>query len=238
MPAALLSLWLSLAPLSAGEPSQLHNIAQVGDGGGIRTVIFVSNRNQTAAQVSVTFRDPAGAALALEIDGTTASQFDFQIPAFGSRILTTSGNGDAVRTGWASLVSDLPVGAQTLFEIRSGGALVTQAAVEDVGPLDGAHVVVDQSGGQRVGLAVVNLGTEAIAEFVLTLRDLEGNVSGDSVRFDLAPQAQRAVFLDELFAGLGDFQGTVKIRAGGSFTAIALQQTGLVLGTVSPVEIP
>ncbi len=105
---------------------------------------------------------------------------------------------------------------------------VHQAAVEDVGPLDTAHVVVNQSGAQRVGVA-------AATEFVLSLRDLAGNPSGQPVTFSLAPQAQRAVFLDELFSTLGDFQSTLKIRAGGSFTAIALQQTGLVLGTLAPL---
>ncbi len=234
----LLQLVATSSLLKAGRPSRFHDFAQVGDGGGIRSVILLSNQNgEEIANVTLTFRDAAGAPLQLTIDGQSNSTFNIVVPARGTRFLNTSGDGETVRTGWADLESDRPVGAQLLFEIRSNGVLATQAAVEDSGTLAAADVFVDNSGGQRVGLALANPTGQAPVSLLLTLVDPEGSQQQEQATITLAPHGQRAVFLDELFNQLGEFQGTLRIGASGSFALVALQQTGLVLGTLSPLEI-
>ena len=223
----------------AGLPSNFHNFPQIGNGGSIRTVIQMANPGDNDANVTLSFRDQTGEPLELEINGTTASEFNLLIPARGSRILTTSGTGEAVTVGWAELISDQLLAAQVLFEIRNAeGALVTQAAVEDLGPLGAADLIVNNTEGQRVGLALVNLADAGAMRVVITLLDQQGDATGQMAQIDMEPGAQRAFFLDEVIANLGDFQGVAQIRASGSFAAVALQQqTNAVLSTLGLGEI-
>jgi len=117
-----LLIWLGCAFLIhpavlGGDPSRFHEIAHLGDGSGIRTVFLVSNQNAEEAQVRLEFFNDEGAALSLTIDGTTASTFEFTIPAGGSKKMATSGTSSPLATGWAQLRASRAVGAQALFEI-------------------------------------------------------------------------------------------------------------------------
>lgn len=235
-PSSLLAvmLWSSL---QAGAPTRFHDFAQIGNGGGLRSIFLLSNQNNDQpTQVRIDFRDAQGNPLQLEIDGQTASQLALTLPAFGSRTLVTSGAGDTPLVGWAQLVADREIGAQLLFEIRADGQLVTQAAVGSSGALSTADFFVEQGNGQRVGLALVNLAVEATLSLKLTLRDRQGNPVSDPVELELGALSQIALFLDEVFDDLDSFQGTLRLRSNGSFSAVSLQQTGLILGTVPPIE--
>jgi len=74
-----------------------------------------------------------GQPLQLELDGTTATEFELEIPGRATRRLATAGTSDSPVVGWLELTESQPVGAQLLFEIRSGENLITQAAVESSG---------------------------------------------------------------------------------------------------------
>lgn len=234
IPLAIL-LWSSL---QAGTPTRFHDFAHVGNGGGLRSVFLLSNQNNDQpTQVSIDFRDTAGNPMELEIEGQTTSRLELTLPALGSRTLTTSGAGESPQAGWAQLVAEREIGAQLFYEIRTNEQLVTQAAVGSSGALSAADFFVEQGNGQRVGLALANLATGATLTLRMTLRDAEGNPVGEPVERDLPPLSQIALFVDEIFDGLEDFQGTLNLRTNGSFSAVSLQQTGFVLGTVPPIEI-
>ena len=216
---------LGLAPtLVAGTPSFIHEFAQVGDGGGIRSVFLVLNQNAGEVTITLEFFKDDGTALTLTIEGTTASSFEFKAPARGTLRLQTSGSSATAQAGWARLTATGAVGAQLLFEILVDGKLVTQAAVEPTGPLRAGD-------GTNSGIALANITNISAVNVRLTLRNNKGEeIATKTVQ--VASQGHLAQFISELFSEVGDIDGSLHGEASGPVTVIALQQTGLVLGTL------
>lgn len=232
---SLTLLLMSSCALRAGTPSRFHDFAQIGDGGGIRTVILLMNANAEAVDISFSTFASDGSPFVLTINGASSSQHDFSVPARGTLRLETPGQADSPIVGWGRLVASREVGAQALFEIRSQGQLVTQAAVADGGPMRGANFFIDQTTPQRSAVAIANLSSGTIA-VALTATGADGSAGG-TMTIELGPRSQTSRFFDELFPQLGDFRGTLNLNSSGPVTAIALLQTGLVIGSLSPVEI-
>lgn len=232
-----LAILLGQGFLMGALPSRFHDFAQVGDGGGIKTIMLVMNPSNETVTVTITFRKDDGSPLQITIGGTTNSVFQFTVAAGGMLRAATTGSSATPQVGWAQLRATREVGAQIFFEISTGNTLVTQAAVESPGPLRVADLFVEQqSGGARTGVALANLSASGSVVVRLTLRDETG-----AVRFTkeitLASLAKLAQFLDEIFQGLGNFRGVLTVNATGPLAILTLQQTGLVLGTLPPVEI-
>ena len=233
-----LTLCLIFSPFAhfcrAAPPGQFHRFAQLGDGGGIRSVLLVVNQNPEPTMTRIRLYADDGQPLQLELDGTTATEFELEIPGRATRRLATAGTSDSAVVGWLELIASRPVGAQLLFEIRSGENLITQAAVESSGTLGAADVFVQQTAGSRTGLALANVSGGEI-RIRLTLIDPEGTPGAFS-DVTLPPRGHVARFLDQFFEGLGVFEGRISLNASGPIAITALQQTGLVLGTLTPVE--
>ncbi len=233
-PVWLLGIGCLFGSLLGGRSSNYHDVAQVGDGPGVRTVFLISNGGGEAANVRIRLIQPDGSALRLTLGAETDSSFDVVVPAGGMVKLVTAGTSDPLQRGWARLFSTLPVGAQVLFEIRANGALVTQAAVESPGGLRNSSVFIDQGEDSNSGIAVANLSAFGEIRVRLTLRDENGNTV--ATRDLILPAlGQEAKFIFELFPTAGTIRGTLTVQASGRVTLVALQQTGLVLGTVPPV---
>lgn len=120
-----------------------------------------------------------------------------------------------VQIGFARFTPENPgvsAAVAALFSFRNEkGILLWEAGVPASRPFDAAIIFVDQRGGNRTGLALVNVGAQpAVIRFVL--RDLQGNQTGDLVRF--LPAGQNfALFVDELFMALPpEFAGTLTFR--------------------------
>ena len=223
---------LGLAPtLVAGTPSFIHEFAQVGDGGGIRSVFLVLNQNAGEVTITLEFFKDDGTALTLTIEGTTASSFEFKAPARGTLRLQTSGSSATAQAGWARLTATGAVGAQLLFEILVDGKLVTQAAVEPTGPLRAFDLFMRAGDGTNSGIALANITNISAVNVRLTLRNNKGEeIATKTVQ--VASQGHLAQFISELFSEVGDIDGSLHGEASGPVTVIALQQTGLVLGTL------
>lgn len=222
-------------PLWAGTPSRFHEFAQVGDGSGFRTTILVMNNNTASVKVTLTFRANDGSPLEMTIDGKTNSVFDFDIPSGGSVRAATSGDSDPLKIGWAQLRAESDVGAQVLFEFSNAGKLITTAAVESMVGLRYANLFALQGGGVRTGLAIANLSDSAEVVINVALVESSGTETL-SQEISLGAYEKTAQFLDEIFSGLGDFSGSVRVNSSGPIAVITLQQTGLVLGTLPVVE--
>ncbi len=92
--------WMALtltATLQAGPPKFIHEFAQVGDGGGIRSVFLVLNQNAGEVSIELEFFRDDGTALTLSIGDTTASSFKFVAPAGGTLRLETAGSSRTLR---------------------------------------------------------------------------------------------------------------------------------------------
>ncbi len=230
----LLIAWLALgctSTLVAGIPGLIHNFAQVGDGGGIRSVFLVLNQNAEEATVTLEFFKDDGTPLTLTIGETTAASFEFTAPAGGTLRLLTSGASAAAQAGWARLTATRGVAAQLLFEIVAGGKLVTQAAVETTGPLRAFDLFMRVTAGTNSGIALANITDVSAVNVRLTLRNNKGEKVAEKI-VEVARQGHLAQFLSELFPEVGDIEGSLHGVASGPVTVVALQQTGLVLGTL------
>ena len=231
----LLAIMLNTsALLLAGESPTLSEFAHLGDGGGIQTVFLMTNSGSTEATVNLRFFKPDGSDLSLTIGEETASTFVITLAAGATTKVTTSGTSDPIQTGWAQLVSTEPVAAQELFEIRVNNELVAQAAVESLGATYRSLVFVDQAPGSGTGVAFSNPSASGSVRVRLTLKDETGQTVATGERI-LPKLGQNAEFVSTLFPGVGSVQGTLLTESSGRINVVALQQTGLLLGTLPPV---
>ena len=220
----------------AGEPARAHDFAHIGDGAGIRTVLLISNPNDEEATATFKLIADNGSPLELEVNGTTNTQFEVVIPAQGSARLVTAGSGNDVVTGWAQLRSKHPLGALILFEIRSGGKLVTQAVVGSSLPLQFFQTFVEQTDDSNTGLAIANL---SLLDSITVVLRLLNSAGAEIAKRELTVEANQhlAQFIRELFAGVENVSGVLVVESTGPMAVTTLQQTGLVIGTLPPIAL-
>ena len=233
---AFLAVLLFPGLLFAGLPARFHDIAQVGDGGGFRTVFLIENQNAQAATVTLRFFKDDGSPLSLNVGGGDGVSFTTVIPPGGMKKLSTAGVAAAPQVGWAQLSSTVEVGAEVLFELFSSGRLVAQAAVESPGPVDLFDLFVDQADGGSTGVALANLSAVGSVRILFVLRD-ENGVERASRTISLPALGHVAQFVSELFPASAGLRGTLHVEASGPVTVVALQQTGGVLATLPVVEV-
>lgn len=227
-------LLCSAVPAFAAIPSLDHSFAQIGAGGGIRSVLLVFNPNALAVKVTLELFGDDGSPLSLEFDGVESAKFERQIAANGTGRIVISSASALPTAGWARLVSERPVGAQVLFEIVAADKLVTQAAVEALPPVSRADLFADRSAGSNTGVAICNPSDSSTVVVRLKLKDEAGQILG-STDIVLPPKGHAAKFVSQLFPQVKSFKGGLNVVSTGDVSLIALQQTGLVLGTVSPI---
>ncbi|UCF35553.1 MAG: hypothetical protein JSU96_12000 [Acidobacteriota bacterium] len=127
-------------------------------------------------------------------------------------------------TGYATL--DVASGSSAphstaLFQFRnSSQVLVWEAAVSAASPTDSGWILVDDQGGGRTGLALVNVSAQA-QSVVLTLRDQQGTTLADRT-VGLAAGQHLALFVAELFPNLTwDRLGSLEFRVTDGNEAVA-----------------
>jgi len=227
--------FFSGVPLSGGISSTLHDFPHIGDGRGVFTIFLILNQNEEAVTVTISFFADDGSPLSLTFNDQTGTSIQIVVPARGTVKLTSSGAGAEPTTGSARLQATGDVGAQVLFEIRVEGNLVTQAAVESSPGIREADVFVEQAPGTGTAIALANVTGSQIA-MRLTLRNAAGEVLTEK-EITLEGREHIAMFMDQLFPGTEITNATVHISSSGFVSVVTLQQTGLVLGTLSIVEV-
>jgi hypothetical protein len=209
-------------------------LAAVGDGpipdlGGFRTTIVISNLTNSTAVGEISFFRGEGASTSITVEDSgfelTGSSFDFSIPAFGSRTLTTIGDSAPIFSGYARIVSNVPVEATAIFQVVTPeGELLTEAGV---GSAVGKVISVGAAqrftvGNLNSGIAVVNLGSAAGTASV-RLRSETGTTS--NIGIPLQPGEHQAQFLSEMFPQFdtADFQGTLTITSSQPLALVILR---------------
>jgi hypothetical protein len=247
---------LGWTPLYAGMPSRLHELAQVADGGGdalwMRTSFLIVNQNlYEDAEITLRLYDDGGKALALPINGETKAVHFATVPAKGMVKLATAGKRPAgsnplgPQVGSATISSNLEVGAQAFFEIYTGKILITQAAIEPMGPMQSVDIFADYDvstgvtlESPRTGYAIANLSPTEPVQVAIWLYPEDGSDPIWSHVLELPARGHTARYLDEHFPSDKPFRGTARFTGGGSFTVTALQARGLLIGTLPPVQRP
>ncbi len=228
---AVISLQFRL--LAGGLPSTSQFFPEVGDGGGLRTIFLLMNPGSQPCQVALDLFRDSGTTWTLSLNEYAGPNISLTIPAGGSVRLATPGEAGSASVGWARMTSDHPVAAQALFEIRNGGTLVTQAAVEASGPNRNLDFFFDQTGGTNTGIALANFLSTAPVKVYISEFTEDGTPNGDT-SITLDPGQQTAQFVSKLL-GNEPRKGSLRIEATGPIVATTLQQTGLVLATLPVV---
>ena len=119
-----------------------------------------------------------------------------------------------LQVGYAVLTADtgsgVPVGTALFSSTNAEGVLVWEAGVAAVEPISAGRIFVDQQGTSRTALALVNPSSENVT-VTLILRNASGT-EVDQKDEPFAPGQHRSLFVDELFAGLGDFTGSLTFQ--------------------------
>ncbi|MDA2929078.1 SBBP repeat-containing protein [Acidobacteria bacterium AH-259-O06] len=226
----------TLSPTTALSRSQLGEkklyFAQFGNGQGFTSDIVLTNPSATeTVSGKVDFFDDNGLALPVGIaaggnDGVppatevlasaVQSGVEFSIPPLGAVSISTDGQGE-LAAGSAAVTSDNALGGVIRFSIPGIGiAGVGASQLVDTAIIP---IVRELATGLSTGLALVNAGAETT--LTLTLKGLDGTTVAKT-EIEVPSKGHIARFVHEIFAQIGDFEGTLVVE-GGPLVATALQ---------------
>ena len=196
---------------------------------------------------TIYFYDTEGALVSAEsvvdITGDLAIQEDggltvlTEMEPLGVLTISTHGRGELV-SGSVRVAADEPIGGVLRFDLPGIGVagVGTSPPVRDV-----LFPVRRQEGGINTGVAVHNLGEEAME---VTCELMQGGTVLDDVSIPLAANGQSSWFIDEVFTGAdtSDFAGSVRCAAPGEgmFTGVAVELDAVnrIFTTLPVVPVP
>jgi len=234
---------LSLFGLTLIAQPQQYVLPQVGNGtyadGSIRTTFILFNPTNGAIDATIRLRNDAGNPMLVTIPsvGTTDEFGPYTLQKGETRILQTDGSG-TLSVGSALIDTSGPLGVSAVFSLYDTQKnFLTEAGVGSAETMTDFAIPVDVSVSFNTGLALVNMG-QADANVTYQLLNTEGQVV-DTRTATLGPRRHLAQFVagpGELFANLGDFQGSLQVTSTQSLAAVTLRQNAAPLSyTTLPV---
>lgn len=251
-----------VADLTQPPPSGSFTLAQLADGGGFQTRIFLLNTtNGTITGHILFFKDRADMPDFNFIGFGTVTDIPYSIPSRGAFDILSTGVG-ALRVGFAMVVPDAgqatPVGTG-MFLFTPGNFTVSIVGVPSSRPASAGLILADTNPTtkglvQKTGLAIANQSSTQTADVTFKLRDLStGNVRATKLLSEvpkhtaLSPRGHTALFVHEIFINNEalNFTGTLSIETSSpdGISALTLLQTdnqqprGESLFTTLPVAI-
>ena len=156
--------------------------------------------------------------LAVMEDGGLTVQTEME--PLGVLTISTHGRGELV-SGSVRVIADEPIGGVLRFDLPGIGVAGVGAS-QPTG--DALFPVRRQEGGINTGVAVHNLGEEAMG---VTCELMQGGTVLDDASIPLAANGQSSWFINEVFTGAdtSDFAGSVRCTAPGEgmFTGVAVE---------------
>lgn len=211
-------------------------IPQFGDGAGLVSEIVVFNPSGQPVQGTVRFFNELGQEL--DAGQLVPGGTDFNLPQLGTVTLATTGAGQGVTAGSATIEANGGVSGIIRFSIPGSGV----AGVGSAESLTRAIAPVRRQGTLSTGVAFRNTSGAQIT-VDLTLKDEAGNVvPGGTAQVVLPVNARDSRFIQEIFPGANtsNFSGSICLEAqSGTFAAVALElQIGSIFTTlpVSPLS--
>ena len=160
-----------------------------------------------------------------------------EMEPLGVLTISTHGRGELV-SGSVRVIADEPIGGMLRFDLPEIGV----AGVGVSSPIsDALFPVRRQEGGINTGVAVHNLGEEAME---VTCELMQGGTVLDDASIPLAANGQSSWFINEVFTGAdtSDFVGSVRCTAPGEgmFTGLAveLDAANRIFTTLPVVPVP
>ena len=200
--------------------------AQFANGLGLFSQIhLIALSTSYATTAEITLKTPSGGPLSVALDGEQVNGLleDVMIPASGSLVLSTDGEGDLVQ-GSATVCSDLPLAGVIVF-----GGTTGLAGVPSSQALSGGFIAPIKEEGSppsiRTGFAVMNLEFEAVT-LNLALLDPDGIVLA-TAQLSIPAMGQLTTFADEIqwstTIDFSMFDGSIRVSVDGKTGAAVIQ---------------
>ncbi|MBI4473722.1 MAG: Ig-like domain-containing protein, partial [Acidobacteria bacterium] len=232
---------LPVANLDAPPRSDVQYLAQVVDSGGYVTKALLVNPGALALSGTAEFRLSDGSAMNVSVNGVNAANLRYTIRPNGSVVLTTSGGGSSVQSGYLVIRPDASQNAPVssgVFTLTQRGVLIAATGVASTVPSRRVRFFVDRTQGHDTGIAVVN-PSDRTTSLQLFLTSLAGEPVA-SRDLALAPRNHTAKFISELDPSLPvGFRGTVDLISPVPVALLALRSTSSTerfLMSTLPVE--
>ncbi|MDA2933392.1 IPT/TIG domain-containing protein [Acidobacteria bacterium AH-259-D05] len=198
---------------------------QVGAGEGLSTQLVLMNLSQERVSGQIQLFDDEGVALELELEGTSATAFPYQIEpdgTFRGEFARSSGTGVGYAVVTLQEGSRTPSGS-AIFQFKSGSSVLSEAGVEAITPTIASRIFVDNVG-TRTGVAIAN--PQNIATTVtFDLLNSSGSFLQRTTQ-DLSARGHVAKFADELFSDLEPgFTGLMEITSSVAIAPVSLKLT-------------
>jgi hypothetical protein len=203
-------------------------------GPGIHTTFVVFNPTSETVGAELSLTDHQGAPLILTIPALgTGSEFSVSLGPGETQFLETAGQ-TPLQVGAATISATGPLGVSAMFTIvTSDGGFITEAGVGHAVPVTSLALPVDATGPFDTGVAIFNT---SLAEAPVTFRlfNSAGALKGQTTR-TLAGYGHEALFVTQLFGGLGSFRGMMVVESVQPIAAVALRQN---LNTLTSTTLP
>src|SRR5262249_40920232 len=89
-----------------GSATSSTALTHIADGGGWATEPLLLKRSDAVASGTIQFYAPSGQNLNINLDGQTANQFSYSIPARTARRFRSAGSTTTTSTGWIQITPD------------------------------------------------------------------------------------------------------------------------------------
>jgi hypothetical protein len=217
----------STIPVLVDESSTTIYFPQVADGAGYRTNFILVNPSETTGTTAqLEFYDDNGQALYLSIGGTLRAGYPVELSARGVARLYTDGTSEDLKVGWVRVRSQVPILGSSIFQIRSGNQIRSEAGVASSALTDHFTTYVESTGSTWSGVAICNPNGAAVS-LTLNLRRSNGEIYATATE-TLPAEGHIAKFFTypsnpPWFADVQDFEGTLEIIATEPVSAVALR---------------
>ena len=243
--AAISSLPVITSPMTSASQVFPH----FADGGEWQTEFLLVNLNSSTLNVTIKFH-PDGSTATLNVQGVgnVPAITNISIPPNGSAFYRTAGDSSSpLISGWAEIVSTLPLNGVALFRRHPGDGKYYEGSIPLASPSQSFTIPYDGSTFSNTGdttytgLALVNPSTSSSVAETCSAYDKNGNVLGASLQIaSLSPLSHTAFILQTappenqaVGSGIGILvcnssfpTAVLGLRALGVFTISSLPVTG------------
>ncbi len=214
---------------------------QIADGNGYQTTFALTNGNNVEVRGTLSLYQSNGLPLYVTIDRQNNKVFEVVIPANGTLRLQTDGAPQqpiVVRTGWARITADRPLGGVAIYQLIMGGKITAQAGVSSTTTSRGFTIFADSMGFSDTGVAIANPNNYSTA-VVMRLLDKFGTEKAKK-SLTLGTFNHTARFISEFFSdapGIADFEGSVVVESQDSIAAVTLRYDNREMDVFTTVPI-
>jgi hypothetical protein len=210
------------------------------------TLIFTVPSIDYGATIRVRFYDDTGQPLALDFGQGASTTLDVNVPAAGTKVLTSRGASTTALSGWAiaEAIDNPPTNPATAFtaSLLYRAQLVGNQWWDVATAGTGSTFIYSSYGTRDLGVAVANPSSTATIHLQVSAHNSNGTVpAGSPWAIELRPRAHKAWNLWDAPTNLASFTGTIQIVSTdpipAGFVALSLNFRDPVLSPLPPGEL-